>query len=147
MKIILREDVPPLGGIGDVVDVSAGYARNYLVPRKLAVAADEKNLRQLDHEKRMVQRRRDKLQFDARSFADKIAATSVTVPVSVGEQDKLYGSVTALDIEEAAQAEGLNIDRKQIVLDDPIKELGVYGVDVKLHKDVVAKLKVWVVSK
>ncbi len=147
MKVILREDVPSLGNVGELVNVKDGYARNFLLPRGLALPANEKNARQIEHQKRLVEQRRLKLQKDAQAVADKLQSVSCTIPMLVGEQDKLFGSVTAKDIEEALQNEGVRISRKQILLAEPIKALGVYTVDVKLHADVVGKLKVWVVAK
>ena len=147
MKIILREDVPDLGSIGDVVSVKNGYARNYLIPRQLAVQANTKNLHQLEHQKRLIETHKSRVRKDAHTLAEDIEKISCTIPMLVGEQDKLFGSVTAKDIEEALAQEGINISRKRIVLEEPIKSLGVYTVDVRLHTQVTAKLKVWVVAK
>jgi large subunit ribosomal protein L9 len=147
MKVILREDVTNLGGIGEVVSVKEGYARNYLLPNKLAVVANEKNARQIDHQKKLIERHKIRMTADAKELAERIQSVSCTIPVLVGEQDKLFGSVTTKDIEEALAQEGLKISRKKIILEEPIKALGVYTVDVRLHPDVVGKLKVWVVAK
>lgn len=147
MKVILKEDVPDLGSVGDVVSVKNGYARNYLIPKQLAMQASIKNISQLEHQKRLIESHKSKVKKDADTMAEDIAKISCTIPMLVGEQDKLFGSVTSKDIEEALVQEGINISRKRIILEEPIKSLGVYTVDVRLHTDVTAKLKVWVVAK
>ena len=147
MKVILREDVPDLGSTGDVVNVKDGYARNYLIPKQLAVQASTNSMRQMDHQKRLIESHKSKVRKDAHIMAEDIEKISCTIPMLVGEQDKLFGSVTSKDIEEALSQEGINISRKRIILEEPIKSLGVYTVDVRLHTEVTAKLKVWVVAK
>jgi len=147
MKVILKEDVPDLGSTGEVVTVKDGYARNYLIPQSLAVQASTKNIRQLDHQKKLIDAHKSRVRKDADIMAGDIEKISCTIPMLVGEQDKLFGSVTSKDIEEALSQEGINISRKRIILEEPIKSLGVYTVDVKLHTEVTAKLKVWVVAK
>jgi large subunit ribosomal protein L9 len=149
MQIILREDVENLGRSGEIVDVRDGYARNYLVPRGLAVVATTRQVHRLQHEQRQIVARAARLRRDAEAVAQKIEAISVTLAAAVGEEQKLYGSVTAGDIEEALQAQGLAVSRKQIVMPEgePIRALGMYTVDVKLTQKVVARLKVWVVAK
>jgi large subunit ribosomal protein L9 len=147
MKVILHEDVPDLGHIGDLLTVKDGYARNYLIPNGLAVKASTKSVHQLEHQKRMVERHKTKVRQSATEMAAKLDGVSCTIPVLVGEQDKLFGSVTARDIEEALASEGVHISRRQIELAEPIKSVGVYTVDVRLHQDIRGKLKVWVVAK
>ena len=147
MKVILHEDVPDLGNIGDLVVVNDGYARNYLIPKNIAVKANTKNLRALEHQKRLVERHKAKVQQTAAELAKTLDNISCTIPVLVGEQDKLFGSVTARDIEQALAAEGVKISKRQIELNEPIKTVGVYSVDVRLHQEVRGKLKVWVVAK
>lgn len=147
MKIILREDVPDLGAIGDIVTVKDGYARNYLIPNQMAVQANTKNLSQLEHQKRLIESHKSKIRKEAASLAEQLEGVSCTIPMLVGEQDKLFGSVTSKDIEEALTQEGIKISRKRIILDEPIKSLGVYTVGVRLHAEVTGKLKVWVVAK
>jgi large subunit ribosomal protein L9 len=147
MKVILHQDVADLGAIGELVTVKDGYARNYLVPQGLAVKASMKNVAELEHQKRMVERHKLKVQQGASELAESLARVSCTIPVLVGEQDKLFGSVTTRDIEEALAAEGVKIHRRQIELSEPIRSVGVYTVDVRLHSDVMGKLKVWVVAK
>ena len=142
MKLILREDVDNLGKGGELVDVKPGYGRNYLLPRGLAVAANPKNVRELEHQKTVAEAKAAKLRASAQAVAKRLAETPVTLQRKVGEQDKLYGSVTALDIVEALAARGLTLDRRTIDLAEPLKSVGDFEVPVKLHRDVVAKAKV-----
>jgi len=147
MKIILREDVPDLGAIGDTVTVKDGYARNYLIPNQMAVRANTKNVSQIEHQKKLIESHKSKVRKEAAQLAQDLDGVSCTIPMLVGEQDKLFGSVTSKDIEEALAQEGIKLSRKRIILDEPIKSLGVYTVDVRLHTEVTGKLKVWVVAK
>ena len=147
MKVILREDVTNLGRSGEIVAVKDGFGRNYLLPRKLAVLASDKNVRQLEHEKSVITARQAKLKAGAVETAKKIGAVSVSIARKVGEQDKLYGSVTALDIAEALAAKGTQVDRRHVHLDEPIKALGTYEVELRLHHVVTAKVKVEVVAE
>ena len=147
MKIVLREDVPDLGAIGEIVTVKDGYARNYLIPKQMAVKADTKNMSQLEHQKKLIESHKSKIRKEATSLASELDGVSCTIPMLVGEQDKLFGSVTAKDIEEALAQEGIKLSRKRIILDEPIRSLGVYTVDIRLHTEVTGKLKVWVVAK
>ena len=147
MKLILREDVENLGKGGDLVDVKPGYGRNFLLPRGLAVVANPKNVRELEHQKAVATAKAAKLKASAEAVAQRLAATPVVLKRKVGEQDKLYGSVTALDIAEALVAKGLKVERRQINLPEPIKALGNFEVEVKLHHEVVGKVKVEVVPE
>ncbi len=147
MDLILVEDVPNLGDIGDQVSVKAGYGRNYLLPEKLAIPASVKNARRLEHEKRLVSFRLQKAKAEAKAYAGKLANTSVTIARKVGEQDKLFGSVTTHDIAAALADEGIQVDRRKLHLEEPIKTLGVYQVPLKLRGDVTAEVKVWVVAE
>jgi large subunit ribosomal protein L9 len=147
MKIILREDYENLGVAGDVVQVKPGFARNYLFPKKIAYPARANFVKMLEEEKRQKEHRRNKEKKDAEELAKTLENVSVTISVSVGEEDKMFGSVTTLDISEALTKQNLEIDRKKIILDEPIKELGIYSVPVKLHQEVEAKIKVWVVKE
>jgi large subunit ribosomal protein L9 len=142
MKLILREDVENLGKGGELVEVKAGYGRNFLLPRGLAVLANPKNVRELDHQKAVATAKAAKLKASAEAVAKRLADTAVTLKRKVGEQDKLYGSVTAIDIVEALAARGLQIDRRSIDLAEPLKTLGDFEVPVKLHSEVVGKAKV-----
>ncbi len=147
MKVILREDIQGLGRSGEMVEVREGYGRNFLLPRKAAVLANERNLKQLEHDKRVISARQAKLKAAAGDVAAQLAKTEIKISRKVGEQDKLYGSVTALDIAEALVAKGLKVDRRQIQLPEPIRATGNFEVDVKLHHDVVGKVKVQVVGE
>ncbi|MGB8931298.1 MAG: 50S ribosomal protein L9 [Anaeromyxobacteraceae bacterium] len=142
MKLILREDVENLGRGGDVVDVKPGYGRNFLLPRGLAVAANTRNIREIEHQKAVATAKAVKLKAGAEAIAKRLNETPVTLKRKVGEQDKLFGSVTALDIAEALAARGLEIDRRSIDLSEPIKTVGDFEVGVKLHHDVIGKAKV-----
>ncbi|MSP62296.1 MAG: 50S ribosomal protein L9 [Myxococcales bacterium] len=147
MQLILKEDVHNLGKSGELVTVKDGYGRNYLLPQGKAVAATRKNVAQLDHERKLIAARNLKLAKDAQSIADRLAATEITLHRQAGEGDKLFGSVTARDIEEALTEKGLKLDRRKIALPDPIRSLGVYTLDIKLTSEVTGKIKVWVVAK
>jgi large subunit ribosomal protein L9 len=147
MQVILREDLENLGKSGDVVTVKPGYGRNYLIPQGLAVTATKADVARVAHEKRVISARNAKLQKDAQAEADRLNQVSVSIAVQVGEEDKLYGSVTAKDIAEAYQEKGVAVDSKKLVLGEPIKTLGLTEVPVKLAHGVTATLKVWVVKK
>lgn len=142
MKLILREDVENLGKGGDLVDVKPGYGRNFLLPRGLAVVANTKNVRELDHQKTVASAKAAKLKASAEAVAKRLSETPVVLRRKAGEQDKLFGSVTAIDIAEALAARGLQLDRRSIDLAEPIKTVGDFEVPVKLHHDVVGKVKV-----
>jgi len=146
MQVILKTQVEKLGDEGDVVNVANGYARNYLIPRRLAIEATAKNRRTLDHEKRMESDQAAKEKRDAQKLATEIANLSCTIRMQAGENDRLFGSVTALDIAAALEEQGIEIDRRKILLDEPIKELGVVTVPARIHPDVTADIKVWVVK-
>ncbi|MFL5350294.1 MAG: 50S ribosomal protein L9 [Hyalangium sp.] len=147
MKVILREDIDGLGKSGELVTVKDGFGRNYLLPRKKAVLASEQNMRQLEHEKSVISARNAKLKGAAEEQAKKVGSIKITIKRKVGEQDKLFGSVTALDIAEAVAAQGQQVDRRGIHLPEPIKTVGSHEVELRLHRDVVAKLKVEVVPE
>ena len=147
MKVILREDIHNLGKSGELVTVKPGFGRNYLLPRKLAVLASEANIRQLDHERQVIASQQAKLKGTAQELAKKLEAIQIKIARKVGEQDKLFGSVTALDVAEALAAQGQQIDRRHIHLPEPIKAVGSYDVEIRLHRDVPAKVKVEVVAQ
>lgn len=147
MKVILREDIDGLGKSGELVSVKDGFGRNFLLPRKKAVLANEQNIRQLEHEKGVITARNAKLKGAAEELAKKIGSVKVTIKRKVGEQDKLFGSVTALDIAEALAAGGQQVDRRGIHLPEPIKTVGNHEVELRLHREVVAKIKVDVVAE
>ena len=145
MEVILREDVLHLGHIGDIVKVRPGYARNYLLPRGLATVADKRNLRVLEHEKRIVDEKRKRAMSATEQMAKKIAATAVSITARAGDEGKLFGSVTNIDIERALGDAGLTIERRRIRLDEPIKALGDYKVPISLSAGVQAEVTVTVV--
>jgi len=147
VQVILNEDLPNLGRTGDVVKVRAGYARNYLLPRKLAVEADQKNMRAFEHQKRTASRRREAKRTDALAIKARIEALEITVMARAGEEGKLFGSVTNIDIERAMREKGVDIERRKIVLPEPIKQLGDFVVPVKLDAEVEANLKVIVAAQ
>jgi len=147
MQVILREDIDKLGKIGDLVKVADGYARNYLVPNKKAIEATPKNLHAMEHAKKMVSDRIRKLKKEATAEADKMKGISVVIKAKAGEEGKIFGSVTSMDIAEAMKAQGIAVDKRKIVLDEPIKRLGDFTVSVKLHTDVAADVKVSVVAE
>ncbi len=142
MKLILREDVPNLGKGGELVEVKPGYGRNYLLPRGLAVVANPRNLREIEHQKQVASAKAAKMRASAEALARRLADTPVSLKRKVGEQDKLYGSVTAMDIAEALGQRGLSIDRRSIALAEPIKTVGEFEVPVKLHHEVAGTVKV-----
>jgi len=132
MDVILREDVPSLGTVGDIVKVKPGYARNYLLPRGLAVVADRRNLRVLEHQKRLVADKRERDRRQAESLAQKFANLRLVITARAGEEGKLFGSATNIDIERALAEQGLSVERRRIRLEDPIKSLGEYTVPIHL---------------
>ncbi len=147
MRVILMEDVEKLGAIGSIVNVKDGFARNFLFPKSLAVLANESNKKELEHQTKMLQRRREKLLAKVKEQAAAIEKTSVTVTKQVGEDEKIFGTVTTAELEELLAKEGIQISKKDIQLSEDIKKVGVYSADVKLHPEVVAKFKVWVVAQ
>lgn len=146
MKVILRADVENLGILGDVVTVKPGYGRNYLLPQGLAMLATEANMHTFELERKKLQARMDAQRAEARSLAEKIEALNIVIPMHVGENDKLYGSVTTTMIGDAILAQGVEVDRRRILLDAPIRALGDFEIRVRLHADVVANLQVKVIS-
>jgi large subunit ribosomal protein L9 len=147
MKVILLEDVPSLGKAGDLVKISDGYGRNYLIPQKKAVIATEKSLKVIEHQKRLIQQRMEKAKKDAEKLGQQIENLSCTFAKTVGESGKLFGSVTSMDIENYLKENGIKVDRKKISLEEPIKNLGMSNVPIKLHPEVTTHLKVWVVQE
>ena len=147
MEVILREEIDNLGRRGDVVKVAAGYARNYLLPKRLAVAANESNKKIVEQEKQAYLRRESKEIGDANDLAKLMASVEVTIAQKAGENDQLFGSVTAQDIVAALERAGYTIDRKKVNLAEPIKALGDYKVTVKLHREVSVELPVHVIKE
>jgi large subunit ribosomal protein L9 len=147
MKIILRKEYDKLGAAGAVVDVKDGYARNYLIPRGIAYPADAGSMRALEEEKRQQSRRDSRALHASEKVAHELEKVSLTLKMKVGEDEKLFGSVTSQMIAEALKEKGFEVDKRIIELEEPIKALGIYTVDVKLHQNVTGKLKVWVVHE
>jgi large subunit ribosomal protein L9 len=147
IEIILKEDVEHLGRRGDIVKVAPGYARNYLLPRKLALAVTAGNRRQIEHERKAAATREAQERSAAESLAQRLAQASIVIARRVGETETLYGSVTSADIGEALTAQQIELDRRRIQLPEPLKHLGEFTVPVKLHRDVVAELRVHVVRE
>jgi large subunit ribosomal protein L9 len=147
MKVILRQEFEQLGHIGEVVEVKEGYARNFLIPRNIAYLATPSSIQQLEEEKKQHVRAIDKEKRTSESLAAELEKVSVTIQMKVGEDEKLFGSVTSQMIAESLKEKGLTIDKRQIEMDDSIKALGIYTVDVKLPGSVIGKVKVWVVRE
>jgi len=147
MKIILKKEVHKLGQPGDVVEVKNGFARNYLIPQDLAIIASDGNMRRYQQELKSQAKKALKGQQEAQELADKLSQVSVTAAVQVGEEEKLFGSVTSQNIADLLKEAGHDIDRKKILLEEPIKALGVYDVPIKLHPEVTTHIKVWVVKE
>jgi len=142
MKVILKEDVKNLGIMGSVVDVANGYGRNFLIPRNLAVEANPNNLNQIKHEKNIIDIKSKKIIRSAEDLAKQISGITLSIEAQSGEEDKLFGSVTSKDIAEALSKQGVEIDKRKINLEEPIKRLGTYTVSVKIHHDVSANVTV-----
>ena len=147
MEVILREHIDNLGRRGDIVKVAEGYARNYLLPRKLALAVTESNKRQIDRERKVAEAREVEEKGQAEALAQRLAQVELEIARRVGENETLYGSVTSADVAHALQAKGFEIDKRKIQLAEPIKALGESSVPVKIHRDVVAQVRVKVVPE
>lgn len=147
MKVILQKDVPNLGTIGDLVKVKDGYGRNFLLPRGLAVLADESNTRQLNHQKRLAQTLASKQLAAAESAAKTIESTPVAFKLEAGEDEKLFGSVTSRDIAEALAAKGVQVDRRKMTMDGALKEIGSFDVPVELGSGITANIRVLIEKK
>ena len=147
MEVILKEDIPNIGKMGEVVRVRDGYARNYLLPRGLVLVANKKNLKTYEHQKRVVESQKAGVQKQAQGTAEKLTGVALVIAARAGEEGKLFGSVTNIDIEKALKAKGLEVERRRIHLAEPIKALGDYEVPVRLTADVQANIKVSVVAE
>ena len=147
MKIILRDDIEKLGKCGDVIRVKDGYARNYLFPKNLAIPATKGNLSSIEEVTRQKRLRDDKKKKGAEKLKSDLEKTSITAEVKVGEEDRVFGSVTSQDIASLINEKGFEIDKRKIDLEEPIKALGVYTIPIKIQADIVAHLKLWVVKK
>ncbi|HNX81066.1 MAG TPA: 50S ribosomal protein L9 [Candidatus Omnitrophota bacterium] len=147
MEVILNHDVERIGRAGQILKVKDGFARNFLFPNKLAVPMNNANLKRLEEEKLKKQQADEKLLQEAQNLCSKISAVSVTISMLVQDEDKLYGSIGVPEICRALKDEGFDIDKSKIALAEPIKKLGIYEVPLKLHPDVVTKIKIWIVKK
>lgn len=147
MKVILRKNFDQLGQIGDVVDVKNGFARNFLIPRDIAYAAQKGNIKALEEEKKQLAKKKIKEQTAAETLAGELEKVSVTIPVKVGEEDKIFGTVTTQMIADSLKEKGFDIDKRKIDIPEAIKALGIYSVNIKLHPVVTAVVKTWVVRE
>jgi len=147
MEVILSQDVRHLGKVGDVVKVKDGYARNFLVPGKLAYVASPQNLKRIEQQQRKRQAQDEQDKNEAQSLAEKLRKASCTVSAEVNDLEKLYGAVSETDVAKALEVEGFTIDKKQVVIEKPIQELGIFEVGIKLHPEVTAKIRLWVTKK
>jgi large subunit ribosomal protein L9 len=147
MEVILREDIEKVGNRGEIVKVAPGFARNFLLPKRLAVTATDANRKIVEQERQAHLRKEAKVKGEAEDLSKLLTGVSVTITQKAGEQDQLFGSVTAKDVADALAAKNFTIDRRKIQLDEPIKQLGEYKVPVKLHKDVIAEVTVTVVKE
>lgn len=147
MKIILRQNVDTLGAIGEIVNVKAGYARNYLIPREMAYVATDGAIRALETEKKQYEVKMSKAKAHADVVAGQLAELQISIPMQVGEEGRLFGSVTAPMIAQELELRGYHVDRRLIIIEEPIKTLGIFDVKVKLHPEVVATLKIWVIGQ
>ncbi len=142
MRVILKEDVKDLGEIGSIVDVKNGFGRNYLIPRNLAAEANPRNIKQFEHEKNIILAKAKKVKESMQDLAGRISKLNISIEAKAGEEEKLFGSVTSKDIAEAIAAQGIDVDKRKVMLEEPIKRLGVYDVSVKIHQDITATLKI-----
>ncbi len=147
MKVILQEDVDTLGKAGDIVKVADGYGRNYLIPKRLAVPADVRNLRALEHDRRVIEARSKKVRRSAEEMGGRLSSLSLTIPAKAGEEGKLFGAVTSRDIAEALERAGVAVDRRMVLLEEPIKQVGDYKVKIKAGTDIVPEVSVSVVAE
>jgi len=147
MRVILKQGVSNLGEAGEIVKVSPGYGRNYLIPRGLAIAASEGSVREAEHHQRIADSIRRKELNEAQELAAKLENVSVSIRCAAGEDDKLFGSVTNRDISDALQAEGIELDRRLIKLEENIRAIGLYNVPVRLHKEVSVDVRVYVIRE
>ena len=146
MKVILQENIASLGDVGDVLDVADGYARNFLLPRKKALEANPRNVKALEHIKRITAHKAKQLEQDIRTVADTLSGVSIAFPVQTGKDDKLFGAITARDIEARLVADGFDVNRRNIHLAQPLKELGTFPISIKLHQGITANVSVSLVK-
>jgi large subunit ribosomal protein L9 len=147
MEVILKEDIVNVGKIGEVVRVRDGYARNYLLPRGLVLVANKRNLKTFEHQKKVVADQKQKIIRQAQTVGEQLTAIALIIPMKAGEEGRLFGSVTNMQIEKALKGKGLNVDRRKIHLEEPIKNVGEYEIPVRLAADLTVLLKVSVVAE
>lgn len=147
MKVILKEDVKNLGVAGSIVNVADGFARNYLIPRNLAMEANTRNLKVLEQERKKIEEAARKAKESAKEIANRLSSITVQIQAKAGEEGKLFGSITNADISEALKKEGFDVERKKIILEEPIKRIGSYTVNVKVHQDIIVPVNINVVSE
>jgi large subunit ribosomal protein L9 len=147
MKVILRQDYEPLGKVGDVVDVKDGYARNFLIPKKIVYPATPGSIKAVEEERKRLQAKLQRERKSAELLATELEKVSVTIPVEVGEEDRIHGTVTTQMVADALLEKGYEIDKRKIELDEQIKTLGIFTAKIKLHPEVTAQIKVWVVKE
>lgn len=147
MKVILKDDVKNLGLLGEIVNVSDGYARNYLVPKKLAIEANPKNVKEFEHHKRSILQKAAKIKEEMSANAEKLSSVSLTIKAKAGEEDRLFGTITTMQISDALKDKGFDIDKKKISILEPIKRLGTYDIPIKIHPEVTAKVILNVISE
>ncbi|MDP3111443.1 MAG: 50S ribosomal protein L9, partial [Thermodesulfovibrionales bacterium] len=147
MKVILKEDVKNLGKMGDILTVAEGHARNFLLPKKLAVEALTENIKALEHQKKTIQEKAKKVKNVSQDLANRISSLTLSIKAKAGEEDKIFGSITSMDIAAALKNEGIDIDKKKISLEEPIKRLGSYAVSIKIHTEISAQLNISVVPE
>lgn len=147
MEVILREDVPKLGKVGEVKKVSPGFGRNYLIPQKKAILANAANLKQLEQEKKIIEAKRAKAKQEAEALGQKIASLTLTLEKQAGEEDKIFGTVSSREISELLEKQGIKIDKRMIFIKDAIRKLGEYSVEVHLHSEVISPLKLILTKK
>ncbi len=146
MRIILLQDHEGLGSAGDQQDVKDGYARNYLIPKGVALKADKNSLKRFQEMARLKEMRKDRALKKSKELAEKLRSLSLTVPVQVGEEDRVFGAVTSLEIAQQLKEKGYEIDKRQIMLEEPIKALGIFEIPIKLHKEITTSVKLWVIK-
>ena len=147
MEVILRKDVPKLGKAGDIVKVKDGYARNYLIPKGLAILANQKTIRALENQRKIILAKAERERKKLESFAEKLEGISITVYRKIIEEDRIFGSVSSIDIVNMLKEQGIKVDKNQVILDEPIKKLGIFEVPIKLSSDKVVNIKVEVLEE
>jgi large subunit ribosomal protein L9 len=146
VRIILLQDHEDLGSAGDQQDVKDGYARNYLIPRGIALKADKNSLKRFQEMARLKELKKDRALKKSKELAEKLRSLSLTVPVQVGEEDRVFGAVTSLEIAQQLKDKGYEIDKRQIMLEEPIKSLGIFEILIKLHSEITTSVKLWVIK-